>query len=72
MPVISACHDLFPDADCPWTLVEISERLEFIESGMNYDRVYRAWQTLLRNAGTRALVLPISDCRPLRFGIDVT
>jgi hypothetical protein len=68
VPVISACRDLFPDTDSPWTLLEITQRLLCICPGMNYDRVYRAWRTLLDDRGTHANVLPCSYSRPNRFG----
>ena len=70
MPIISACRSLFPDADSPWTLTEISARLLCIESGMNYDRVQRAWAALAGSDDDElvAKVQPSNGAkRPMRF-----
>lgn len=62
MPLLIALMEIFPPALAPYTLKEITDRLDsFLEPGISYGRVHRAFATLSDHTSTAALVKPLDD-----------
>jgi hypothetical protein len=68
MPLITWISEVFPESQGPFTVAEITIRLQqFYSLEITLDSVYRAFRSLEKRPAMAALVAPIDDVRPAYY-----